>query len=749
MITYNTGVTGDEKMSAAVRHAADALRRDIKTACRESGLKGIDICLNTEEGISPECFTVTVKNGPDGLNGSNKVKTGSGMVVADTIDQETLVVSASDDLGMIYGIYYISRTFLGINDFWFWNEQIIIKKEGYEIPKDFIFRSKPYRVRFRGWFINDEVLFDGWREKCGENFPWEMAFEALLRCGGNMTVPGTDMNAHRYKRLAAEYGLWITHHHAEPLGAEMFARAYPELEASYSRYPELFRTLWEQAIDDQKDMKVIWNIGFRGQGDRPFWADDPSYATPEARGKLVSSLMSEQIRMIRQKDEKCICCTNLYGEIMELYRDGYLDIPQNVIRIRADNGYGKMVSRRQNNHNPRIPSLPEKDDRSANGIYYHASFYDLQAAAMMTMLPNSPEFVVNELNGVLDSGADDFWIINCSHIKPHSYYLDLIARMWRGEEVTKEFTADYCRRYFGMCTQNTPEGRYHKGYVSDLDKLSGGYKLSAPDKVSDHETIVERIAGLYEQWPKYSVKYGSAEDEHAGEQFPNHVSRILACAFIRSFNKNDPQNTGKTNELNWLTDADTLVEQAGWCLEKFEEGLDNYREYLDKCRCLQEDIENSDSVYGQEISDILGNNLTCQVQYLYYSYLGAFHICRAVNYGLTESDLTDAFYEAGLARKAFAEGYATMRSHEKGIWEDFYKNDCEADIRQSAFVAGGLMSYLRILGDGPHFYKWQRHFQKDAGGDRVHLLLRFKEHLSDEELWDIMNGSKQIESDMR
>ena len=181
-------------------------------------------------------------------------------------------------------------------------------------------------------------------------------------------------------------------------------------------------------------------------------------------------------------------------------------------------------------------------------------------------------------------------------------------------------------------------------------------------------------------------------------------------------------------------------------MTKYEEGRDNYREYLDKCRCLQKEIEDIDPVYGYDISDRFGNNLTCQAEYLYYSYLGAYHICRTVICGLTESDLTDAFYEAGLAGRAFTEGYETMRGHEKGIWEDFYKNDCEADIRQSAYVAASLMSYLRILGDGPHFYKWQRHFQKDAGGDRVHLLLRLKEHLSDKELWDVLYRLKQTES---
>ena len=59
----------------------------------------------------------------------------------------------------------------------------------------------------------------------------------------------------------------------------MFARAYPGLEASYDVHGEKFRKLWEEGIGDQKDLNVVWNLGFRGQGDRPFWDDDPAYDT--------------------------------------------------------------------------------------------------------------------------------------------------------------------------------------------------------------------------------------------------------------------------------------------------------------------------------------------------------------------------------------------------------------------------------------------------------------------------------------
>ena len=75
-----------------------------------------------------------------------------------------------------------------------------------------------------------------------------------------------------------------------------------------------------------------------------------------------------------------------------------------IIKIWADNGYGKMVSRRQGNANPRVPALPPRGDTSAHGIYYHASFYDLQAASHITMLPNSTEFVARELADVMAHG---------------------------------------------------------------------------------------------------------------------------------------------------------------------------------------------------------------------------------------------------------------------------------------------------------------------------------------------------------
>ncbi|WP_296840846.1 glycosyl hydrolase 115 family protein [Butyrivibrio sp.] len=772
----------DEKVP--VLKAIAALRRDIANTCSKTEDKGLDIVLkhvnyndenkgynninsndeskcynNINNKIDIESSVPCDKNNYESMLNTHSIRECFTIKAEQVEDQNCLVIEAAGDLGFIYGIYHISRTFLGVQNFWFWNEQFFSKKSYYEVPTDYKYESVKPVVALRGWFINDEILFDEWKPEGSECLPWEMAFEALLRCGGNMTIPGTDHNSHKYKALARDYGLWITHHHAEPLGAEMFARAYPDLEASFAKYPELFRGLWKKAIQDQKDCNVVWNLGFRGQGDRPFWADDPSYDTPLARGRLMSDLIMEQYNLVKEADPDAICCTNLYGETMELYRDGYLDLPEDVIKIWADNGFGKMVSRRQNNHNPRVYALPKEDDKGSHGIYYHASFYDLQAAAQMTMLPNSPEFVVNELMDVMAHGADDFWIINCSNVKMHTYYLDLIAKLWLGERLEESLQiADnhrkaFCLDYYG-------------------------------------EKLYKTAAELYSLWPKYSVSYGPNEDDHAGEQFSNHGTRILVSAFISNFNRFSPGTTKADPSLEWICPADHLVSQVKFYLEKFEQGTRNYQEYLKRCqdeigRVLkdsEETCKESEGTLKKDSLMILNNceqdnsiennlnlkynckalqdNLVYQVEYMYYSNLGALHACKALMYCLDNSisesffdaleesgedetaDYLSAFYEAGLAFKAFDQGYKLMRGHEHGIWKNFYKNDCEADIRQSSILMQGLMSYLRVLGDGPHFYKWQRRFQQGAGGDRIHLILRLKAHITDEELWNLMDQNR-------
>ena len=153
--------------------------------------------------------------------------------------EQEITISGADARSFIYALNYLSETYLGVLPFWFWNDQKMEVKSYVEIPCG-IYHSEPDRIRYRGWFINDEVLISHWTAGVSPSYPWEMVFEALLRCGGNLVIPGTDKNSRIFAPISSNMGLMVTHHHAEPLGAEMFLRAYPDLKPSFLKLGDLF-----------------------------------------------------------------------------------------------------------------------------------------------------------------------------------------------------------------------------------------------------------------------------------------------------------------------------------------------------------------------------------------------------------------------------------------------------------------------------------------------------------------------------
>ena len=98
-----------------------------------------------------------------------------------------------------------------------------------------------------------------------------------------------------------------------------------------------------------------------------------------------------------------------------------------------------------------------------------------------------------------------------------------------------------------------------------------------------------------------------------------------------------------------------------------------------------------------------------QAQIHYYCCRGAYETAHALEKAL-DKDYQKAFYLAGKARESYRKADQAMRSREHGKWHGFYANQCLTDVKQTAWVLEGLMSYLRSIGDGPHYYQWQRDF---------------------------------------
>ena len=655
-LNRNTTLLSDAVTEKAVELACERFRRDMEKTLTDI-VKNRNRIILCKKDLKPEQYELEVT-------------------------EQEITIYGADARSFIYALNYLSETYLGVLPFWFWNDQKMEVKSYVEIPCG-TYHSEADRIRYRGWFINDEVLISHWDAGVSKEYPWEMVFEALLRCGGNLVIPGTDKNSRIYAPIASDMGLMITHHHAEPLGAEMFLRAYPDLEPSYLKHRDLFEGLWKDAIERQKDEEVIWNIGFRGQGDVPFWENDPAYDTSEKRGALISGIMKKQYAMVREQIPDAVFCTNLYGEILELYREGCLQIPEDVILIWADNGYGKMVSRRQGSHNPRVSALPTEGDQGRHGTYYHVSFYDLQAANHITMLPNSMEFVEKELNDAMTHGITDLWIINASNIKPHVYPLSFIANLWKRNALSAvEHRKKYVGEYYGSdCTEN---------------------------QLIFMEECISR-------YPEAMLPFGDREDEHAGEQFCNYAVRD----FIHGWMKDGALEP--VEELFWCTREDAFYKQVSWFENKCSQTYDKIEELYHKCAAVKE-------------SELWKDSILLQTEIHKHCLKGSILFAESF-WAYREADLKKAFFLLGNAVEAYDAADCAMRDWEHGKWKDFYANDCLTDVKETAYCLKRLMGYVRNLGDGPDFYKWQREVTYSENDCKVVLITNMENHMTDWELY--------------
>ena len=254
VISRKTDVHTDNMANPVLKNAVDILQRDIQKATTgEADANQITLVLKKDADQKvPDTFTMHY------------------------VSPRKVEIVAATTRGLMYGALAVSREVLGIDDFWYFMDTPI-KKQSTVSWTDFSQHLPDFQTKYRGWFVNDELLVAAWQDHDSKDYVWDRIYETLLRVGGNLVVPGTDKESRYHRNGARDMGLIIAHHHAEPLGSEMFARVYPTLEASYLKYPELFKKLWRDSILEQRGHEVVYGLGFRGQGDRPFWLDDASH----------------------------------------------------------------------------------------------------------------------------------------------------------------------------------------------------------------------------------------------------------------------------------------------------------------------------------------------------------------------------------------------------------------------------------------------------------------------------------------
>ncbi|NLO84179.1 MAG: hypothetical protein GX096_01930 [Clostridiales bacterium] len=643
-------------LTDAIQSSLTAFQGDIQKTLLSSGEKN-EIMLIKDESLDAERYMIRVT-------------------------PALLSLAYADDLGAIYGLFFLSEQFLGVAPFDFWNQRILQAKAQVRIPCG-EYRSRKKAVEYRGWFVNDEVMLDGWPDtEAQKTEMWQRIFETILRCGGNMVIPGTDRkdDGEQLSDLALSMGLWVSQHHTELLGARMFARAYPNITPSYHKHPELFETLWQESIDHYAGKKVIWAVGYRGQGDFAFWANEQGFDTDEARGDMIVRVMKRQMEMIRAKDASALFCTNIYGEMMDLYRAGCLPVPKEVIKIWGDNGYGKMVNRRNGNHNPRICSMPSHES-GENGLYYHASFYDLQAANHTTMSPNSPQMIADELCTAIENGANVYWNINVGSIVPHLYILDLIRTLWTDGQVDVPMhAAHYAQTYAG--------------------NVSAAKLLLA-----------------YSEQP---MRYGANEDDHAGDQYEHFVMRHLLRAILRG------ETTAPLERLQWTASADSFYGQVTQIDAICAPTLAGWDAYLAVCNAIAETLDLNGRHYVQ-------SHITLQGRLRKTGSLALHEVCSCAQ-RLQDNDPLHAYLCIHRGIVALREGIAAMDAAETGDFRNYYRNECFSNMRLSLAWLETLRAHIRICHDGENAYDWERAYLFSPEDRDVWCLTHRRNQLTDEQL---------------
>lgn len=377
-------------------------------------------------------------------------------------------LTASDELGAIYGIYEISHRLLGVEPLWFWCDiappKLSIEEFVSRLTPQMITSLEP-KFRYRGWFVNDEDLLATWRPSGQQRFrDWpgraatagrstqdegveyearllryytsiaasetmEMVYEALLRLRGNLIIPASFIDIMNEPeaaiiRAAVRRGLYVSQHHVEPLGVSHFAfetwtakrmSGAPLPAFSYLTAPDDLRACWTVYAQEWVKLtgdRVIWQVGLRGRGDRSLWSHEPE---AEARaGELIAAALADQMEIVRSVDSRSVppSTLTLWSEGARLILRGNLVIPRGVACIFADKSQTQEFQEDFRTFSREGSAALKRKF----GIYYHVAVWGIGPHLVQGPKPSKIARIIDE---VVRRGDTHYAILNVSNLREH------------------------------------------------------------------------------------------------------------------------------------------------------------------------------------------------------------------------------------------------------------------------------------------------------------------------------------------
>ena len=401
-----------------------------------------------------------------------------------------LFIDGSDMRGAIYGIYAFSAEWLHIDPAYLWTQLPPRRLASPRWP-DIQFASGNPALRYRGVFINDEDLLTGWEiggprhttykyyhTVISRNTAKRVA-ETLIRMGYNLAIPASfvDIRNPEEEMLLEEFsrrGFILTMHHVEPLGVSAFGFDNywkvrgEERSFSYFADPDALREVWRDSIRRwSKYPEVIWQLGLRGRGDRPFWEAGLAPESDEERAAVISRAIREQQKMVREMtgNPDAVFSTTLWGEGSIFNSRGLLDIPADVITVFSDNCAGWRLQ----DDFFRSPNNPD----AAYGLYCH---HAIMLGTHLAQAIGAADFHA-VLTNAMSTRKLCYAIFNAANIREFVYGLVATAKITAHPA---EFSPEVHLRSWGknrFSAQHDEICACYKAYFAAFEKNSRGVAL--------------------------------------------------------------------------------------------------------------------------------------------------------------------------------------------------------------------------------------------------------------------------------
>ncbi|HWU96121.1 MAG TPA: glycosyl hydrolase 115 family protein, partial [Sphingomonas sp.] len=359
-----------------------------------------------------------------------------------------LVIVGSDRRGAVYGAYDLSEK-IGVSP-WHWFADVPVAKRANVFLTAGSRRDQP-RVRYRGFFINDEApAFSTWAQKKfgGANAKaYAHIFELELRLKGNYLWPAMwaprafNDDDPQNKILADEMGIVMGTSHHEPM-----TRAQDEWHRGtaggvtggkwdYTTNAANLRTFWRGGIErmmskgDGKGYESLVTVGMRGDGDEPMAEGTAT--------KLLEGIVADQRGIIAEvtgrPPEKTPQVWALYKEVQDYYDHG-MQVPDDVILLFADDNWGQVR---------RLPDPGAAPRKGGYGVYYHFDYVG-GPRNYKWLNTNQIEKSWQQMDLAWQRGARALWIVNVGDLKPMEYPLSFFLKQaWNPEAMTPEALAAY------------------------------------------------------------------------------------------------------------------------------------------------------------------------------------------------------------------------------------------------------------------------------------------------------------------